>query len=439
MFDVSGKPQKAAGHREGNIRRDSMSTEVKLSRRTALGGAAAAGVALIAKPSIILAQTPDVIRFGHLTPRTGFLGPLGEYAVMAADLAVEELNAAGGVLGRKLEILKEDSVNPQTASTKAERMVERDKVAAIIGEISSASCLTIAQVAQRTKTLYINTGGNSDALRGSNCNKYMFHVESQNSMYVKTCGRSLMAQGLVQGKKWFSLTADYAFGHDLLKVAKRFMEGAGGQFAADKLVPTDLTDFSALLLEIRNAKPDLVVANLAGNQITNFLKQYSEFGLTFPVGGFGFDTALAWAAGKDNFIGTWPVVWHHLIDTPNTKKFVQAFTARYRKPPENQAWGDYLAIKIFAQSMNELKSTDSAKLIEHWEKGAKFDVMKTREGYFRARDHQMMHEMFTVTGRGAAAPNQWDIFNSSPAVPAANESLEVIGATAEENACTFPA
>jgi branched-chain amino acid transport system substrate-binding protein len=416
-----------------------MSKNFTFSRRTVLGGAAVAGAAVIAKPSIIVAQTPDVIRFGHLTPRTGFLGPLGEYAVMAADLAVEEINAAGGVLGRRLEVLKEDSVNPQTASTKAERMVERDKVAAIIGEISSAACLTIAQVAQRTKTLYINTGGNSDALRGSNCNRYMFHVESQNSMYVKTCGRSLMQQGLVRGKKWFSLTADYAFGHDLLKVAKRFMEGAGGQFAADKLVPTDLTDFSALLLEIRNARPDLVIANLAGNQITNFLKQYSEFGLQFPVGGFGFDTALAWAAGKDNFIGTWPVVWHHLIDTPNTKKFVAAFTAKYRKPPENQAWGDYLAIKIFAQSMNDLKTTDSTKLIEHWEKGAKFDVMKTREGYFRASDHQMMHEMFTVTGRGAASPNQWDIFNSSPAVPAANESLEVIAATAEENECKFPA
>ena len=75
-------------------------------------------------------------------------------------------------------------------------------------------------------------------------------------MYVKSCGRALMEQGLVKGKKWFSLTADYAFGHDLLKVAKRFMEANGGQFAADKLVPTDATDFSALLLEIRAAKPE---------------------------------------------------------------------------------------------------------------------------------------------------------------------------------------
>jgi branched-chain amino acid transport system substrate-binding protein len=407
-----------------------------VSRRQALAGLGMTAAGLIAKPSIVLAQTPDVIRFGHLTPRTGFLGPLGEFAVMAVDLAVEEINAAGGIMGRKLEILKEDSVNPQTASTKAERMVERDKVACILGEISSASCLTISQVAARTKTLFVNTGGNSDALRGENCNRYMFHIESQNSMYVKTCGRSLMAQGLVKGKKWFSLTADYAFGHDLLKVAKRFMEASGGQFAADKLVPTDATDFSALLLEIRAAKPDLVVSNLAGNQITNFLKQYAEFGLDFPVAGFGFDTALAWAAGKGNFGGTWPVVWHHLIDTPATKKFVADFTKKYGKPPENQAWGDYNIVKIMAQSMSELKSTDTAKIIEHWEKGAKFDVMKTRPGYFRASDHQFMHEMYTIQALPVGEiKNQWDIFKSSGPVPGPNEDLEIIATTKEENVC----
>ncbi len=414
-----------------------MSESLRPGRRTFVQGAAAAtAMAGLGVPAFVRAQS-DAIRFGHLTPRTGFLGPLGEYAVMAADLAVQEINATGGVMGRKLEILKEDSVNPQTASTKAERMVERDKVACIIGEISSASALTIAQVAARTRTLFVNTGGNSDALRGSNCNKFMFHVESQNSMYVKTCGRSLQQQGLVKGKKWFSLTADYAFGHDLLKVAKRFMSGNGGQFAADKLIPTDLTDFSAMLIEIRNAKPDLVISNLAGNQITNFLKQYAEFGLNFPIAGFGFDTALAWAAGADNFGGTWPVVWHHMIDTPASKKFVADFTKKYGKPPENQAWGDYLAVKIFAQSMNELKTTDSSKLIEHWEKGAKFDVMKTREGYFRKMDHQLMHEMYTVQALGKAAKNKWDIFKSSGPVPGPGESLEVIATTAEESECKF--
>ncbi|NBT76880.1 MAG: ABC transporter substrate-binding protein [Betaproteobacteria bacterium] len=411
-----------------------MSSSVNQGRRTALVGASAVAASL-GFPAISRGQS-DVIRIGHLTPRTGFLGPLGEYAVQAADMAVAEANAAGGVLGRKIELLKEDSVNPQTASTKAERMIERDKVACIIGEISSASALSLSQVTERARTLFINTGANSDELRGKGCKKYMFHIESQNSMYVKTCGRSLMAQGLVKGKKWFSLTADYAFGHDLLRVSKRFMSANGGDFAADKLVPTDATDFSPLLLEIRNAKPDLVISNLAGNQITNFLKQYSEFGLAFPVAGFGFDTALAWGAGRGNFLGTWPVVWHHLIETAETKKFVAEFTKRYGRPPENQAWGDYNAIRLTLQAMAETKSTESAKLVEHFEKGAKFGLMKTREGYFRKSDHQMMHEMYTVQALPVnEIKNNYDIFRSSAPVPGPNESLEVIATTSEENEC----
>ena len=128
-------------------------------------------------------------------------------------------------MGRKIELIAEDSVNPQTASTKAQRLIERDKVAAIVGEISSASGLAIAQVAQRNKILFFNTGCNSDELRGKACNRYMFHTEAANTMYVYAAGQALLRDGMVKGKKWYSLTADYAFGHDLLKAAKRFMLG----------------------------------------------------------------------------------------------------------------------------------------------------------------------------------------------------------------------
>jgi branched-chain amino acid transport system substrate-binding protein len=417
-----------------------MSAHGSVNRREFLRtGASVVALAGIGSPAIVHAQA-DAIRIGHLTPRTGFLGPLGEYAVMAVQLAAEEINAAGGVMGRKIELTIEDSVNPQTASAKAERYIERDKVAAIIGEISSASALGIGQVAQRTKTPFINTGANSDALRGSDCKRFMFHVEGANSMYVKSVGRSFLAEGLVKGKKWYSLTADYAFGHDLLKVSKRFMESNGGQFAADELVPTDATDFSAYLLKIRQARPDLVISNLAGNQITNFLKQYAEYGLPFRVAGFGFDTALAWGAGAGNFAGTWPCIWHHMIDAPSAKAFVSAFTKKYGKPPENQAWGDYVALKAMAQAMNEVKSTEGPKLVEYFEKGATFDVLKTRPGYFRAADHQLMTEMYAIT---AKKPNEvkdkWDIFDATGPVPGPSESLEVIAPTAEEAACTMPA
>ena len=102
-----------------------MSDQCLKSRRAVLkgaGGIVAAGA--LGVPLIGRGQG-DAIVLGHLTPRTGFLGPLGELGVMAADLAVEQINAEGGVMGRKLELIKEDSVNPQTASTKAERLFER--------------------------------------------------------------------------------------------------------------------------------------------------------------------------------------------------------------------------------------------------------------------------------------------------------------------------
>src|SRR5438270_1896775 len=408
-------------------------------RQLIQGAAAAAVVGSLGFPAIVRGQS-DAIRLGHLTPRTGFLGPLGEYAVMGVNLAVEEINAAGGVMGRKAELIAEDSVNPQTASTKAERLIERDKVACIIGEISSASGLAIAQVAQRNRTLFFNTGCNSDELRGKSCNRYMFHTEAANSMYVNAAGQALLRDGLVKGKKWYSLTADYAFGHDLLRVAKRFMEANGGAFIADELVPTDATDFSGYLLKIRNAKPDLVVSNLAGAQITNFMKQYMEYGLSFPVGGFGFDTAVAWGAGKGNVTGVWPLVWSHQVKTASSQKFIDAFTKKYGKPPENQAWGDYLSTKHVAQAMNEIKSTDSTKIVEHMEKGAKFDLLKTREGYYRNWDHQLMMEMYTIRFLpNDQVKNQWDLFATSPAVPTADASLETIAPTREQNNCTMPA
>ncbi len=400
---------------------------------------AAAALGSLGFPAIVRSQS-DMVRIGHLTPRTGFLGPLGEYAVMGVNLAVEEINAAGGINGRKIELIAEDSVNPQTASTKAERLIERDKCVAIIGEISSASGLAIAQVAQRNRILFFNTGCNSDELRGKSCNRYMFHTEAANSMYVAAEGNALLRDGMVKGKKWYSLTADYAFGHDLLRVAKRFMAANGGEFAADELVPTDVADFSPYLLKIRNAKPDLVISNLAGNQITNFMKQYKEYGLPFPVAGFGFDTAVAWGAGKGNVLGTWPLVWDSQVKTPSSQRFVEAFVKKYGKPPENQAWGDYLSTKHVAQAMNAIKSTDSTKVVEHLEKGAKFDILKTREGYYRDWDHQLMQQMYTLTFKPEAeVKDRWDLFTLSAPVPAADQSLEVLAPTRTENSCTMPA
>ena len=405
-------------------------------RRVLKAGAALAGTSVLGFPAILKAQ--DKIKIGHLTPLTGFLGALGAYAQLGLRMAQEEINAAGGVMGRQLDIISEDSVNPATGATKAQRMLEQDGATVLMGEINSAVALTIMQVAARNKKLFMQVGARSDALRGKNCNKYTFHVDIPNTVMVNAVGKALLRDNMVKGKKFFTLTADYIFGHDLLAAAKRFFAANDGNLIGDELVATDVTDFSPYLLKVRQAKPDVLCCNLAGNQVTNLIKQYSEFGLPYPVVGFNLNTADAWAAGEGNLTGTWPTVWHHDVPTPASKTFVENFTKKNGKPPENHAWIEYVALKMMAQAMNETKSNDTDKLIAYFEKQSEFDVLKARKAYFRNWDHQLMQEAypFSVKEKGKAK-DKWDFLALGTAVPAANESLEVLAPTKEQNPCSL--
>jgi branched-chain amino acid transport system substrate-binding protein len=409
------------------------------SRRRVLKAMAGAGAVAgtLGFPAIVRAQQ-DTLKFGHLTPRTGFLGQLGDYGFKAASMAVEEVNAAGGLLGRKIELIAEDSVNPQTAVTKAQRLVERDKVLTLIGEINSASALAIAEQVARYRIPFFNTGANSDALRGKNCNRFMFHIEGCNTMYTKTIGTWQKAENKIRGAKWYMLTADYAFGHDLFRVSSRFLKENGGELINNDMVPTNTPDYSAYILKIRQAKPDFVYINLAGVDQTTFLKQYREYNLPYPVAGGVMDTIPFWSAGIDSISGHWQSLWYHGLNVPSAQAFAKRFTDKNGFPPDNQAWGDYVGVMIMTQAIAETKSTDTARLIEYFEKGATFDILKARRGMFRAWDHQLLQEMYVVKVKDKARmKDKWDIFEIVQAVPGPNESLELIQPTREENSCTM--
>jgi len=411
---------------------------IRSSRRTVLkSGVALAGASALGLPAIVSAQT-DKIKIGHLTPLTGFLGALGAYAQLGIGMAADEINAAGGVMGRQLDIMSEDSVNPATAATKAQRMLDQDGATVLMGEINSASALTIMQVAERNKRLFMQIGARSDALRGKNCNRYTFHVDIPSTVMVNAVGKALVRDNMMQDKKFYTLTADYIFGHDLARAAKAFFDANGGKLIGDELVATDVTDFSPYLLKIRQAKPDVVCSNLAGNQVTNLIKQYAEFGLPFPIVGFNLNTADAWAAGDGNLSGTWPTVWYHTSEVPASKTFVANFTKRNGKPPENHAWIEYVSLKMMAQAMTETKSTETDKLIAYFEKQTEFDILKGRKAYFRTWDHQLMQEAypFTVKAKGKAR-DQWDTLELGSAIPAPGESLESIALTKEQNPCAM--
>jgi branched-chain amino acid transport system substrate-binding protein len=416
-------------------------TKHTISRRGLIKGSVGGFVGLTAgalgAPAIIKASD-DTIRVGHITPRSGFLGTLGDYGFRGVNLAVEELNAAGGILGREVDLFSEDSVGSAVAPTKAQKLIEKRKVHFLVGEISSGSGGGVMATANRLKTMYMQTGCNSDALRGEKCNKYSFHVEAGNTMYTKTIGNWQNRAGNVNGKNFYMLTADYAFGHDLARVSTRFLTENGGNVMANELVATNTPDYSPYILKVKAAKPDFVYINSAGADQTTFLKQYKEYGLDYAISGGVMDTAGFWAAGIESITGYWQSLWYHGMDTPSSKAFAKAFTEKYKKPPENQAWGDYIGVKIMAEAMEEAKSVDPAKIIPLLESGMEFDILKPRKGHFGKWDHSLLQQMFVVKVKDKAdMQDEWDIFEIVEASPGDNENLDVIQPTQSENMCAM--
>ena len=141
-----------------------------LNRRTLVTGAAALGAFQLASPFIISARGETAIRIGMVNPLTGVYAAQAGNEVMGAQLAVEQINARGGILGRQVELLVEDSANDVgTGVQKARKLIERDQVVFLIGDVNSGIAQAIAQVTNEKKVLHVVSGGHTDTITGSDC------------------------------------------------------------------------------------------------------------------------------------------------------------------------------------------------------------------------------------------------------------------------------
>ena len=394
----------------------------------------AAGVGELSFPALVRAEEP--IRIGQIVPFTGFLGAIGEYGKQGATLAVEELNDKGGVLGRKVELITEDEANPGVALQKARKLIEKDKVIAIEGLVSSASCLAVGDEVERVKVLLINAGANSDEIRSKRCHRYVFSTEGCNTQYVSTIGNWLIKERKIN--RWYFLTSDYAFGHDLLRVARGLLQANQGTEVGSDLAPTGTTDFSQYITKMKAAKPDLVFHNLAGADVTNFLKQYAEAGMTIEVAGGVIDSAYAWPVGE-SLRGHFPILWWHGLNAPASRAWAANYIKRWGRPPDNQAYGDYVAVHAIAQGIEKAKSTDSTKVVQALEGHtltSAMDGLKGRPLTFRPWDHQLLQSLYVVGVKDKSKwKDKWDIFDVISEVPGRNDSLEAIAIPKTESQC----
>lgn len=358
---------------------------------------------------------------------------MGEYAIKGAELAAEEINAAGGVLGRDIRILHEDDNNPGIAVQKATKLIQQEKVHFLAGTMNSAIALALNDLAARYRTIFINTGANSDEIRGAKCNYYCFSTDGSNSQCIKSIGRYLLRSK--QYRNWYFLTSDYAFGHDLLRISRRLLQELGGKEIGSELIPTGTMDYSSYILKVKNARPDLVFCNVAGSDQTTFLKQYNEFGISTEIAGCATDTALMWNLGLESMAGAWTISWLEDLPYELAKRFAASFRKKYGKPAENQAWNEYVTVKALALAVQQAGTTESRKVIESLEK-IKFDVGKGRLLYYRSWDHQLMQPMYVCTAKKRGQNrDKWDVWKLEAEVPGKNEDLEAIAPTRAENPC----
>ena len=206
------------------------------------------------------------------TYSTGFSGP---GAVAAVQLAVDDFG--GEVLGNDIEVLSADHQNKaDIASSTAREWIDRDKVDVIMDLTNSAVGLAVQQLASDKGIITINTGSATSELTGEACTPYGIHYGYDTHALPVGTATAIVKNG---GKKWFFITADYAFGHSLEKNTRAVVEELGGSVAGSVRAPLNTNDFSSYLLQAKSSSADVIGLANAGQDTTNAVKQANEFGI----------------------------------------------------------------------------------------------------------------------------------------------------------------
>ncbi|HEX3468592.1 MAG TPA: ABC transporter substrate-binding protein [Candidatus Elarobacter sp.] len=392
----------------------------RLSRRQFVTLAAGAGsAAAFGIPAYLprVGEAADAIKIGLLEPYTGVYAGPAENETHGFNMAMDAWNKRGGIMGRKIELVAEDEQNdPGVAAQKTRKLVNQDKVVALMGSVSSGVSLSIAGVANTLGTLFMDSGGHSDDVTGKNCHWNVFRTCHSTWMETHATGYSLAKRF---GKKWFLITPDYAYGHSLEQGFKDVLGHIGGQIVGDELTPLGTSDFSSYLTKIDAAKPDVVLVLVQGDDYTNCLKQMNQFGLLkkYPVGGPQVELESLYGLPPEARQGYWGIEWYYKSDKTLGKgnavahQFVADTIKRFGKPPTARNAFGYITLDRLAQAMSDAKSLDPVKVARAIE-GVRFNSVFNGPGYYRKEDHQLMWPMWVAKIRPDGTPgDKLDLFD----------------------------
>ena len=392
----------------------SITLSSKFNRRTVIKAAGAIGAMQVTSPFIIKALGETPIKIGMVDPLTGVYAAVANNEVIGARFAVEQINAKGGVLGRPLELLVEDSANDVgTGVQKTRKLIERDQVSFIIGDVNSGIAQAMAQVTAEKKVLHVVSGGHTDGITGKDCKWNVFRVCNTTRTEANAVSDLLFNK---YGKKWHFITPDYAFGHTLQQAGEANLKKLGGTMTGNELTPLGTTDFSAYLIKARAANPDVLLVLPQGSDMVNALKQIAQFGIDkqIHVAGLQQELELLEAMPPEARVGVWMFEWYwKQPGVPHVEQFVADIRKRSNgKVPTARTWFGYTSVQTYALVANQEKSLDAVKLAKalgNFELPA--DVkLQPNKVYYRAGDHQLMTSSFVGEALQKPAGDQEDLF-----------------------------
>jgi branched-chain amino acid transport system substrate-binding protein len=401
------------------------------SRRTFVKRALIVGAAQIAGPFVIKARGEEPIRIGVDNPSTGLFAAFGKNEGFGCEMAVAELNAKGGILGRPVELIFEDSTSTDTglAVQKARKLIESDKVGLLLGNLNSAMALAIGQVSNETRTLHIVPGGHTDAVTGTDCHWNVFRVCSTTQMQANAVAGSLIKTA---GKKWYYLTSDYAYGHTLQAGLEKAAAKLGGEKVGADLMPLGTSDFSPYLIKARAANPDAIMFLTAGEDLTGSLKQAVQFGLDkeFHLAGANQELEILEGLPPEARVGTWVFDWYwNQPNIAHVADFVATARKRTGKAPTARTWFGYVAVSTYALAANQENTLDAMKLARALG-GLRLppEIALTQGApFYRAGDHQLISSLFVghAQSRGEEAEDLFHIDEVVDGATAAPPETEV--------------
>jgi urea transport system substrate-binding protein len=310
----------------------------------------------------VFAQDSKPIVIGVPVGLSGANSVVAPSVVQSAQLAVEEINAAGGILGRKVRLEVADDASGAVGAQKAfDSLIFQKKVDVLISMETSAARNAGLPAVAKGKTPYIYTS----FYEGRSCSPYMYVNAWVPEQQVPPIVDYFMKEK--SAKTIFLIGSDYAFGRGMLAFTKQYAESKGVKVVGEEYLPMDGSDWTAVISKLKAAKPDAIITSTAGGAPNVTLtKQLRAAGVNLPYGNLAVDEGTAKSMGKDAegiYISASYVTG---IDSPANKKFLAAMTKKFGadlKTPNDLSVPQYEAVYAYKLAVEQAKSTDSAKVL----------------------------------------------------------------------------